>query len=99
MNFFLTKLSLFFLISFVSFFESKGFTKELAKFKDWTAFAEGDGKNLACMAVSKPKKSEGNYTKRGDVLQLLLICQDKKNGMNLVLLQVTTTKLTVTQKS
>ena len=36
-------------------------SKELAKFNDWTAFAEGEGKNLACMAVSKPKKAEGNY--------------------------------------
>ena len=26
-------------------------SKELAKFNDWSAFAEGEGKNLACMAV------------------------------------------------
>ena len=71
MNFFLIKLSLFFLISSVSFFGSKVFTKELEKFNDWTAFAEGEGKNLACMAVSKPKKSEGNYTKRGDVFAII----------------------------
>ena len=86
MNFFLTKLSLFFLISFVSFFESKGYTKELAKFKDWTAFAEGEGKNLACMAVSKPKKSEGNYTKRGDVFAIIthLPGQKKWNEFSVV---------------
>ena len=86
MNFFLIKLSLFFLISFVSFFESTGFTKELAKFKDWTAFAEGDGKNLACMAVSKPKKSEGNYTKRGDVFAIIthLPGQKKWNEFSVV---------------
>ena len=86
MNFFLIKFSLFFLISFVSFFESKGFTKELAKFNDWTAFAEGEGKNLACMAVSKPKKSEGNYTKRGDVFAIIthLPGQKKWNEFSVV---------------
>ena len=34
---------------------SKG-TKELGKYNDWSAYAEGEGKNLACLAVSKPKK-------------------------------------------
>ena len=63
-EFFSYQISFIFLILFVSFFCPK-LAKELAKFKDWTAFAEGEGKNLACMAVSKPKKSEGNYTKRG----------------------------------
>ena len=46
-------------------------SKELAKFNDWTAFAEGEGKNLACMAVSKPKKAEGNYSRRGDIFAIV----------------------------
>ena len=51
---FLNKIIIFF-ISFI-FFNLE--SKELAKFNDWSAFAEGEGKNLACMAVSKPKKAE-----------------------------------------
>ena len=71
MIFFLTKFSPFLLISCALLFGPVLYTKELAKFNDWTAFAEGEGKNLACMAVSKPKKSEGNYTKRGDVFAII----------------------------
>ena len=41
--------------------------KEIGSFNDWAAYAEGEGKNLACMAVSKPKKAKGNYKKRGDI--------------------------------
>ena len=61
-------------------------SKELAKFNDWTAFAEGEGKNLACMAVSKPKKSEGDYTKRGDVFAIVthLPGQKKWNEFSVV---------------
>ena len=63
-----------------------GQTKELAKFTDWSAFAEGEGKNLACMAVSKPKKSEGDYTKRGDVFAIVthLPGQKKWNEFSVV---------------
>ena len=61
-------------------------SKELAKFKDWTAFAEGEGKNLACMAVSKPKKAEGNYSRRGDIFAIVthLPGQNKWNEFSIV---------------
>ena len=61
-------------------------SKELAKFNDWSAFAEGEGKNLACMAVSKPKKAEGNYSRRGDVFAIVthLPGQNKWNEFSIV---------------
>jgi hypothetical protein len=71
MFFFQLKVFPFFLLIFVFSSLTCLHTKELAKFKDWSAFAEGEGKNLACMAVSKPKKSEGDYTKRGDVFAIV----------------------------
>ena len=52
--------------------------KQIGKFKDWTAYSEGEWRNLACMAVSKPKKEEGDYKKRGEVfsiIRLSLICK------------------------
>ena len=60
-----------FIISFIFLFFFNLESKELAKFNDWSAFAEGEGKNLACMAVSKPKKAEGNYSRRGDVFAIV----------------------------
>ena len=83
MFFFQLKVFPFFLLIFVFSSLTCLHTKELAKFKDWSAFAEGEGKNLACMAVSKPKKSEGNYTKRGDVFAIITHLPGQKNGMNL----------------
>ena len=61
-------------------------SKELAKFNDWTAFEEGEGKNLACMAVSKPKKAEGNYSRRGDIFAIVthLPGQNKWNEFSIV---------------
>ena len=61
-------------------------SKELAKFSDCTAFAEGEGKNLACMAVSKPKKAEGNYSRRGDIFAIVthLPGQNKWNEFSIV---------------
>jgi hypothetical protein len=61
-------------------------SKELAKFNDWSAFAEGEGKNLACMAVSKPKNAEGNYSRRGDVFAIVthLPGQNKWNEFSIV---------------
>ena len=60
--------------------------KEIAKFKDWASYAEGEGKNLACMAVTKPKKSEGNYKRRGDIFAIIthLPGQDKWNEFSIV---------------
>ena len=73
------------ILSILSFF-FKLESKELAKFNDWTAFAEGEGKNLACMAVSKPKKAEGNYSRRGDIFAIVthLPGQNKWNEFSIV---------------
>ena len=86
MNFFLIKFPLCFLVFLNLFLASLSDAKELAKFKDWAAFAEGEGKNLACMAVSKPKKSEGDYSKRGDVFAIIthLPGQKKWNEFSVV---------------
>ena len=60
--------------------------KEIGSFNDWSAYAEGEGKNLACMAVSKPKKAKGNYKKRGDIFAVIthLPGQDKWNEFSIV---------------
>ena len=79
---FLNKFIIFFIFLFFFNLESK----ELAKFNDWSAFAEGEGKNLACMAVSKPKKAEGDYSRRGDVFAIVthLPGQNKWNEFSIV---------------
>lgn len=61
-------------------------SKELARFKDWKAFSEGEGNNKACMAVSKPKKDEGNYKKRGEIFAIVthLPGQDKFDEFSIV---------------
>ena len=75
-----------FVISFIFLFFFNLESKELAKFNDWSAFAEGEGKNLACMAVSKPKKAEGNYSRRGDIFAIVthLPGQNKWNEFSIV---------------
>ena len=75
-----------FIISFIFLFFFNLESKELAKFNDWSAFAEGEGKNLACMAVSKPKKAEGDYSRRGDVFAIVthLPGQNKWNEFSIV---------------
>lgn len=75
-----------FVISFIFLFFFNLESKELAKFNDWSAFAEGEGKNLACMAVSKPKKAEGDYSRRGDVFAIVthLPGQNKWNEFSIV---------------
>jgi len=79
---FLNKILIIFITLF--FFNLK--SKELAKFNDWVAFAEGEGKNLACMAVSKPKKSEGKYSRRGDIFAIVTHVpgQNKWNEFSIV---------------
>ncbi len=39
----------------------------LGEFRDWFAVAYDDGGKKVCYAVSKPKKSDGDYTKRGPI--------------------------------
>ena len=58
-------------------------SKELGKFNDWTAYAEGEGKNLACLAVSKPKKQKVIIKEEERFLLLLHIYLVRINGMSL----------------
>ena len=39
----------------------------LGEYSDWTAYYYRDGKGSVCYMVSKPKKDEGKYSKRGDI--------------------------------
>jgi invasion protein IalB len=43
----------------------------LGKFQDWEAHARADGGAKVCYAASVPTKSEGKYTRRGDVFLLV----------------------------
>ncbi|SDH22949.1 MULTISPECIES: invasion associated locus B family protein [unclassified Nitrosomonas] len=45
--------------------------KVIGEFNDWTAYVYMEGNNKVCYMVSKPKKEEGSYTKRGDVFVLV----------------------------
>ena len=45
--------------------------KVIGEFDDWIAYVYMEGNNKVCYMVSKPKKEEGNYTKRGDVFALV----------------------------
>ena len=76
----------FLLTIFVIFVFTEIKSKELGKFNDWSAYAEGEGKNLACLAVSKPKKAEGNYKRRGEIFAVVthLPGQNKWNEFSIV---------------
>ncbi|MBK6617388.1 MAG: invasion associated locus B family protein [Nitrosomonas sp.] len=45
--------------------------KNIGEFDDWTAYLFMEGSNKVCYMVSKPKKQEGDYVKRGDVFALI----------------------------
>ena len=84
MNLKKTVFTLFILIALLPF--SNLSLKELEKYNDWSAYAEGEGKNLACMAVSKPKKAEGNYKRRGEIFAVVthLPGQNKWNEFSII---------------
>ncbi len=86
MKFIFPKNLIKFFLTFTILFAFDLNSKELAKYNDWSAFAEGEGKNLACMAVSKPKKSEGKYSRRGDIFAIVthLPGQNKWNEFSIV---------------
>ncbi len=44
---------------------------EIGRFQDWTAYQSSQGGKRICYMVSKPKKDEGNYSKRGDILTMV----------------------------
>lgn len=39
----------------------------LGEYGDWTAYIYKDGRGSVCYMVSKPKKDEGKYSKRGEI--------------------------------
>ena len=84
MNLKITYKSLIIILVIFVFTEAK--SKELGKFNDWSAYAEGEGKNLACLAVSKPKQAEGNYKRRGEIFAVIthLPGQNKWNEFSIV---------------
>ncbi len=43
----------------------------LGKFGDWEAHTASDGGATVCYAATVPTKSEGNYTRRGDIFLLV----------------------------
>ncbi|MDA7982374.1 MAG: invasion associated locus B family protein [Alphaproteobacteria bacterium] len=43
----------------------------LGSFRDWRAWQNGSGNSRVCYIASNPKRSEGNYTRRGEVFALV----------------------------
>ena len=48
-----------------------GEAKLIGTFGDWSAYVFIEDGNKVCYMASQPKKSTGNYTKRGDVFALI----------------------------
>ncbi len=44
---------------------------ELGKFQDWTAYQTSQGGKRICYMAAAPKKDEGKYSKRGDILTMV----------------------------
>ena len=45
--------------------------KNLGTFQDWAAYQTSQGGKRICYIVSAPKKDEGNYSQRGDILTMV----------------------------
>ncbi len=45
--------------------------KRIGDYGDWSSFQFSEDGNLACYMSSEPKKTEGKYTKRGDVFAIV----------------------------
>ena len=43
----------------------------LGTFQDWTAYKTSQGGKHICYMAAAPKKDEGNYSKRGDILTMV----------------------------
>ena len=43
----------------------------IGQFHDWTAYTSTDSGQLVCFMTSKPKLSQGNYTRRGQVFSFI----------------------------
>ena len=56
---------------FFSFNVQAAAPQVLGEYGDWTAYHYRDGKGSVCYMVSKPKKDEGKYKKRGDIYVII----------------------------
>lgn len=54
-------------ISLLAFSAYAGAPQLIGKYDDWSAYIYKEGKNSVCYMASTPQKSEGKYTRRGDV--------------------------------
>lgn len=45
--------------------------QSLGNFNDWSAHADGKGKDRVCWIYSEPKKAKGSYSKRGRIYALV----------------------------
>ncbi|WNK00409.1 invasion associated locus B family protein [Thalassospiraceae bacterium LMO-JJ14] len=64
--------ALFIAVSAALFFWTPDARAEfLGKFQDWEAHTLKDGGTKVCYAATVPRKSEGKYTRRGDVFLLV----------------------------
>lgn len=58
--------------------EAKELPQFLGAFGDWKAFTYTEGKDKVCFMSSAPKKQEGKFSKRGDVLLFVTHWQSDK---------------------
>ena len=45
--------------------------KSIGRFRDWESFAMTENGKKLCYAVTSPKKSEGEYTRRGEIFVMV----------------------------
>jgi hypothetical protein len=55
----------------------------LGTFRDWSAFMLNEASGPVCWMVSRPKRQEGDFTKRGDVF-LLITHRPAENSLDVV---------------
>ena len=58
-------------ISLLAFSAYAGAPQLIGEYDDWSAYIYKEGKNSVCYMASTPQKSEGKYTRRGDVFLLI----------------------------
>lgn len=56
---------------FLAFSANAAAPQLIGEYDDWSAYVYKDGKNNVCYMASTPQKSEGKYTKRGDVYMVI----------------------------
>ena len=58
-------------ISLLAFSAYAGAPQLIGEYDDWSAYIYKEGKNSVCYMASTPQKSEGKYTRRGDVYLII----------------------------